>query len=71
MIGRPDYIRCVVLEDTMPDGKKTWCGVPSYSYDKSFVDVTHAALNGKQEGRLVVCPDCIKEITSALNNGHD
>ncbi len=60
-IARPDWIKCVSLGD---DGR-TWCGRNEKPF---FVDVTHAALNGAQGGRLVACPECVEVIIAALTN---
>lgn len=48
----------------------TWCGV-LLPMDFVFVDSEHAALNGRNEGRLVACRECTENIVSALNNGFD
>lgn len=65
MEERDDYIKCVQNDLT----SKTWCGKPIYNFNWQFVDVTHAALNGLQECRLVCCTDCYKNIVKALSNG--
>lgn len=66
-MNRPDYVSCVGFGDAVTDDdKKTWCGRKESPH---FVDVNHAALNGKQEGRLIVCGECRHEIIKALSNG--
>jgi len=62
---REDYIKCVNLVNTIGG---SWCGGNQAG---RFVDVDHAALNGRNEGRLVVCPECREAIIKALNNGVD
>lgn len=62
---REEYIKCVRLSSQY---KATWCGSGDVS---GFIDVDHAALNGKDEGRLVVCPECREAIVKALLNGCD
>lgn len=62
---REDYTRCV-SDDV---SGYTWCGKLNHNFNWQFVDVTHAALNGLQEGRLVCCTDCYKNIVKALSNG--
>jgi hypothetical protein len=67
---RPEYVHCVGFGNAVrTDGKSTWCG-NTHELKPFFQDVTHAALNGEQEGRLIVCPECLKAITDALNNGY-
>lgn len=67
-MSRPDYVVCV---RTGIEGDKTaWCGC-FIGRAFSFSDPTHAALNGKQGGRLVACKECVDAITKALNNGVD
>lgn len=67
---RPEWIRCVV--DKHMDRKGlAWCGRSTPSLAWSFVDVDHVAQNGRAGGRLVVCPECLKAIESALRNGHE
>ena len=58
---KPDYVKCVNLEGG------TWCGAKRDPL--SFVSIDHAAINGKNEGRLIVCGDCRHEIIKALSNG--
>lgn len=65
MIEREEYIKCVRNAVT----GYTWCLKPICNFNWQFVDVTHAALNGLQEGRLVCCTDCYKNIVKALSNG--
>lgn len=64
----PEWVHHVGLG--YQDGRKNtaWCG----STDRPFFqDATHAALNGRHQGRLVACPECVKAIHQALCNGHD
>ncbi len=69
-MDRPEYVKCVGFGDAIrTDNKKVWCGKQIPRSAVIFVDVTHAALNGEQEGRLIACPDCVKEITKHLNHG--
>lgn len=35
------------------------------------MNIDHAALNGREEGRLVACPDCVAKVLAALRNGAD
>lgn len=65
---RPEWVHCVGLG--YQDGRKneSWCGGSDRPY---FVDAGHAALNGKHQGRLVACPECVKAINEALRNGYD
>lgn len=66
---RPEWIKCVA--DIHEDNKgKSWCG-RVITTEFHFVDIDHAALNGRKEGRLVVCLKCLKAITRALRNGYE
>lgn len=66
-MSRPDYIKCI--EDTHTDSnRKTWCGKEYNQFEFTFLDIEHAAFNGRNGGRLAACKDCIKAITKALDN---
>jgi hypothetical protein len=63
---RPDYIACV--RDTHVDRQGlAWCGRHAPGW--AFQDADHAALNGRGQGRMVVCPECRKALVAALENG--
>ena len=69
-MSRPDYVSCVGFGNgAIIDGQTTWCGVDHGMKYPFFVDVDHAALNGKAQGRLVVCGECRHKIIEALSNG--
>lgn len=64
---RAEYISCITR--THADFKgKAWCGRAIDAF--SFVGIDHAAENGRQEGRLVACHECVTAIETALSNGH-
>ncbi len=68
MSVRPHDIACVNLtDDERPS--LAWCGRAT-QFEFSFIDTTHAALNGKAKGRLMVCEQCRDAIIAALNNGY-
>lgn len=62
-------IACVVSEvgESHELHGKTWCGKKPAGF--TFTSVDHAALNGRAEGRLVACPECVAQIKKALDNG--
>lgn len=65
---RADYIKCIRRNHAAHKGE-SWCGrqlVAEFAFD----GVDHAAENGKQEGRLVACPECVAAVNKALANGH-
>lgn len=67
---RPDYVHCIADREGIADGapaREAWCGRQLSGFH--FVDIDHAALNGRQEGRLVACSTCVREIVAALENG--
>jgi len=65
---RSEYVKCVGFGNAVrTDGKIVWCGREDQATEFKFVDVTHAALNGEQGGRLQACPECVKEITKCLS----
>ena len=66
---RPDYVKCVAHEHVDLTGR-SWCG-REVALEWHFFDPSHAAENGRQDGRLVACPACVAAITTALRNGHD
>lgn len=65
---RPEHIKCIGFG--YQDGRvnKSWCGQHGAPF---FVDPTHAALNGKNGGYLVACPECAAEITKAMTCQED
>lgn len=65
---RPEYVKCIGFGSAVrTDGKTVWCGREDQTMEFKFVDITHAALNGEQGGRLLACPECVKEITRCLS----
>jgi hypothetical protein len=46
--------------------RETWCGRTAPSTEWCFIDASHAALNAKHEGRLVLCPECAAAIIGVL-----
>lgn len=65
-MDRPDYVYCILRAD-LRHKHETWCERPPEGF--GFVNIDHAAENGKQQGRLVACPQCVDAITKALRNG--
>ena len=65
----PEYVKCVRYGD-VNGVQQTWCGRQT-TMEFHFTNTEHAALNGKQNGRHVACPDCVDEIVKALKSGHD
>ena len=64
---RPEYVRCVADTHAERQGL-SWCG-RRVEGEWHFVDVDHAALNGRNEGRLIVCPECLSVLITALAHG--
>lgn len=49
------------IADTHVDHKGlAWCGEKIVGF--AFTDVDHAALNARNGGRLVPCPDCLRAV---------
>jgi len=63
---RPAHEKCA--KTGMEGETRSWCG-RDVSREFAFEDPTHAALNGRKEGRLTLCPDCRDAIVKALDNG--
>lgn len=68
MSERPEWVRCVGL-GVVGSAGQSWCGRPLWRFEWHFIDASHAALNGRDEWRLVACPECVAAITAALKNG--
>lgn len=64
MAERPNYIKCVATG--IVGENVSWCGRRLYAFEWHFMDASHAALNGRAEGRLLTCPECAKAIGTAL-----
>jgi hypothetical protein len=60
-IRRPEWVRCVTLDENGQIG--SWCGGDEAPF---FTGPTHAALNSRNDGRLVPCPECSAAISKAL-----
>ena len=57
---RPDYVKCI----RSPESKhKSYCG--EWIMDFMFVDAEHARANRENQGRLLVCHECMKAATRA------
>lgn len=68
-MNRPSYVDCI--EDNHKDNiGMSWCG-RSIAYETHFMDIDHAAMNGRNQGRLVACSECTKAIIKALTHGQD
>ncbi len=65
---RPDWVQCINRTHEEHKGE-SWCGRPK-AMEFRFTSLDHAAENGRQEGRLVACPDCVDAACTALRNGH-
>ncbi len=75
MPKRPDFVCCVLtglydIPEGAPGGPrremKTWCGRDEYGFAFTFTGPTHAALNAKDEGRLLTCRACAEAISAVL-----
>lgn len=68
MTDRPEWIACIA--DTRADLKtKMLCG--RWVEGFSFLDIDHAANEGRRKGRLVPCPECRDVAIAALMVGAD
>lgn len=70
-MNRPDYVKCALTG--MFDGPDkqihdTWCGRTNV-YEFAFTDASHAILNARNRGRLLLCPECSKAIAKTLEEG--
>jgi hypothetical protein len=61
--------RCCIKDVSVLETSKSWCGRDLYMTFR-FTDIDHAALNGRRDGRLLVCKDCLKLVVSALRNNY-
>ena len=66
--GRSDWICCIADGHADKTGK-TWCGKTAIGF--TFTSLDHAAMNGRNEGRLVACSDCTKAAIEGLTMGQD
>ena len=73
MTERPEWVKCVLLgtrvEGTTIPILETWCGRKVPAHEFYFVDPTHALLNARAEGRLLVCAACAKAMHETLTRG--
>jgi hypothetical protein len=75
-VERPDWVKCaltgrnVVPKEGWPVAEqKTWCDRTPPDHEWCFTDASHAALNGANGGRMVLCPACCTAIVRALWTG--
>ena len=61
------HVTCITDTHANADGA-TWCGKPKNRFDFRFMDIDHAAMNGRNGGRLTVCPQCRKSVIAGLRN---
>ena len=62
-----EWVKCALTG--MKDENMTWCGrTPMAEF--TFTDASHAALNAKKEGRLVLCRECALAIIGVLKAQH-
>lgn len=54
-----DCVRCVSR------GESTWCGRNSV-FEFTFIDWDHAVQNAEQGGRMMVCSDCWKAVSTLI-----
>lgn len=63
------HVACIA--DIHEESKgKSWCG-RNIKNQFHFVDIDHAAINGRNNGRLEVCSECMQEIISSLKAGNE
>jgi hypothetical protein len=68
MTDRPEWVKCI-NDAHLDNTGLSWCGCRIETFEFSFVDIGHAAMNGRNGGRLVACPECVSAICEALRNG--
>ena len=64
---RSEYVTCVI-DRSNQERPLTWCRNLRSSTTFYFIDIDHAAFNGRAGGVLTVCPECRKAIFRALRN---
>lgn len=67
-MSEDDSIQCI-KHDHVDLLDTTWCGRKVNQFERCFLDIDHAAENGRQDGFLVACPKCAKAVYVALQNG--
>lgn len=60
----PEYVKCCLVG--YAGDSSTWCGRLVNATEWCFVDASHAILNSKNNGRLLLCPTCSLEIEKEL-----
>lgn len=61
------HVTCITDTHVEANGA-TWRGKPADRMDFRFMDIDHAAMNGRNGGRLTVCPQCRKAVIAGLKN---
>lgn len=70
-MSRPEYVKCVMLGygELSDECGMTWCGNPKDMFDWQFSDATHALLNVRNGGRLLICKQCAAAMAKTLKEG--
>lgn len=74
---RPEYVYCVMTGygPLHADANKTWCDVSDKHLTEAafrgfkFGDPTHAILNARNQGRLLMCPECAAAMIKTIQSG--
>ena len=61
------HARCITDVHQLAEGA-TWCGKPADQFEFRFLDIDHAAMNGRNGGYLTVCPRCRAAVIAGLKN---
>jgi hypothetical protein len=62
--SRPEWVHCI----TSPATGKVLCDRPTASFDWQFQGLDHAYDTVLRGGRLVPCPQCVKNVAYAMEN---
>ena len=69
-VERPEWIHCALLgtwdAERGESVREAWCGRKVERFEFAFADASHAALNARTGGRLVLCPGCRDAIINVL-----
>lgn len=69
-MNRPEYIKCILNLDMNEGIGVSLCG-KIILLNSHFTSIDHAYYNNKENGRLLPCPDCVKEVIENLTKHHD
>lgn len=66
-MSRAEHVKCIVDIHKDANGA-TWCGKSANQFEFRFLDIDHAAMNGRNGAYMTVCKQCRDAVIDGLKN---